>query len=123
YARKGGSEQTRLYGLIASYDLEVERGEDSALAELDRELAQSQAALPLASNEMLVPARALRETWSGNFRGAFAVIRENPKAQRNDELRAVAASVAALCAFAADMPAEGDAFVHEANEALQRVTG
>ncbi len=123
YARKGGSEQTRLYGLIASYDLQVERGEESALEELDRELAQSQAALPLASNEMLVPARALRETWSGNFRGAFALVRENPQVQRNDELRAVAASLAALCAFAAGMPGEGDAFVHEANEALQRITG
>ncbi|HEX5274785.1 MAG TPA: LuxR C-terminal-related transcriptional regulator [Candidatus Rubrimentiphilum sp.] len=122
YARKSGSEQTRLYGLIASYDLQVERGEESALEELDRELTQSQAALPLASNEMLVPARALRETWSGNFRGAFALVRENPRAQRNDELRAVAASVTALCAFAAGMPGEGDAFVHEANEALQTIT-
>jgi LuxR family maltose regulon positive regulatory protein len=123
YARKGGSEQTRLYGLIASYDLQVERGEESALEELDRELALSQAALPLASNEMLVPARALRETWSGNFRGAFALVRENPHVQRNDELRAVAASVAALCAFAAGLPDEGDAFAHEANEALQRISG
>jgi LuxR family maltose regulon positive regulatory protein len=123
YARKGGSEQTRLYGLIASYDLQVERGEESALAELDRELAESQAALPLASNEMLVPARALRETWSGNFRGAFALVRENSHVQRNDELRAVAASVAALCAFAAGMPGEGDEFLHEANDALQRITG
>ncbi len=123
YARKGGSEQTRLYGLIASYDLQVERGEESALEELDSELARSQAALPLASHEMLVPARALRETWSANFRGAFALVRENPQHQRNDELRAVAASVAALCAFAAGMPSEGDELAHDANEALQRISG
>jgi DNA-binding CsgD family transcriptional regulator len=121
YARKGGSEQTRLYGLIASYDLQVERGEESALAELDRELAESQAALPLASNEMLVPARALRETWSGNFARAYELISASP--QRNDERHAVAATLAALCAFAAGMPAQGDAFVHEANDALQRITG
>jgi LuxR family maltose regulon positive regulatory protein len=117
YARKGGSEQTRLYGLIASYDLEVERGEESALAQLDRELAESQAALPLASNEMLVPARALRETWSGNFSRAYELICGS--SQRNDERRAVAVTLAALCAFAAGMPAQGDTSVLEANELFE----
>lgn len=123
YARKGGSEQTRLFGLIASYDLEVERGEDTALEALDRELAQSHAALPLASNEMLVPSRALRETWSGNFAGAFTLIRSSAPAQRNEERHAVAASLAALCAFAAGMPDEGDAAVREASELFEHITG
>lgn len=122
YARKGGSEQTRLYGLIASYDLQVERGEDAALEAIDRELQQSHAALPLASSEMLVPARALRQTWAGNFDRAYALIKEIAPLQRDDERRAVAASLASLCAFAAGLPGEGDAFAREANAALEKTT-
>lgn len=123
YARKGGSEQTRLYGLIASYDLQVELGEDSALEALDRELQQSHAALPLASSEMLVPARAVRETWSGNFDRAFALLRDIAPAQRDDERRALASAIAALCAFAGGLPDEGDGFVRDTNAALERTAG
>ena len=123
YARKGGTEQTRLYGLIASYDLEVERGEDSALERLDRELAQSHAALPLASNEMLLPARALREMWSGNFRAAFELLLAAAAQLENPERRAVTVAHMALCARAAGMQSEADTALRDAAALLAEMSG
>lgn len=117
FARKGGSEQTRLYGLIASYDLHVERGEEGALAQIEHELEQTHAALPLASTEMLMPARALRSTWSGDFATAFALLKDTPSEQRDDERRALAAAQVALYAFAAGLEDDGNAALLAAAEA------
>ncbi len=119
FARKGGSEQTRLYGLIAYYDLQVERGEESALAEIDVELAQTHALLPLASTEMLLPARALRETWSANFGGAYDLLAQAAGRLENQERRAFVTALMALCAFAAAKPEEGDAALRTANQLLE----
>ena len=118
FARKGGSEQTRLYGLIASYDLHVERGEEEALAQIDRELEQTHAALPLASTEMLLPARALKATWSGDFAAAFALLKDTPREQRDDERRALAAAQVALYAFAAGMEEDGSSALLAAAQAI-----
>ncbi|HEV2261806.1 MAG TPA: LuxR C-terminal-related transcriptional regulator [Candidatus Rubrimentiphilum sp.] len=120
YARKGGSDQTKLYGLIASYDLHVERGDETALDELDRLLLESHAALPLASNEMLLPARALRAAWHGNFARAFTLLQDTPAQQRDNERRALAASQVALYGFLSGMHDAGDAALREAALAIEQ---
>jgi ATP/maltotriose-dependent transcriptional regulator MalT len=123
YARKGGSEQTRLYGLIASYDLQVERGEDSALEALDRELQQSHAALPLASNEMLVPARALRQTWARDFRAALRLLLEPEKVRRGPDRRALRSAQISLYAFLAGMDELGETSLRTATGLLDECPG
>lgn len=120
FARKSASEQTRLYGLIAAYDLEVERGEDAALERLDRELAQSHATLPLASSEMLLPARALRATWSADFHAAYDVLHQAAQQLQSVEWKGAAIAHMALCAFAAGMIEQGEAASREALQSLEQ---
>lgn len=107
YARKGGSEQTRLYGLIALYDLQAERGDEAALEALDLQLIESEAALPVSSNEMLLPARALREMWSGNFSDAASLLRKAAGQTTNSAPAAITNAHFAICAFASGSVEDG----------------
>ncbi|MBV9439315.1 MAG: hypothetical protein JOZ24_04910 [Candidatus Eremiobacteraeota bacterium] len=118
-ARKGASRQARLYGLIASYEIEVERGDDAALERLDRELEDGRGAVSLLRNETLLPAQALRASWDGDFRRAFDLLAGSNRYQGSDERRALRASEIAVYAFAAGLQDEGDEAVREAVEALE----
>jgi LuxR family transcriptional regulator, maltose regulon positive regulatory protein len=73
-ARKSGGVQTRMYGLLASMDIEVDRGDDVAIERLDREITHAEATLPQTSAETLLPARALRAAWNGDFVTAYDVL-------------------------------------------------
>lgn len=119
YARKAGSEQTKLYGLIASYDLQVERGEERALEELDRELDESRAALPVISNLMLLPARAMRKMWSRNFSSAVQLLRSAVQQTSDPGARAVTAAQLSLCSFAGGLEESGAVGAREAEEILR----
>ena len=119
-ARKGASRQARSYGLIASYEIEVERGDDAALESLDRELDDGRGAVSLLRSETLLPAQALRAAWSGEFARAHALLAGTLAGQQGDERRALRAAELALYAYAAALHDEGDAALREARDALER---
>ncbi|MDB5095553.1 MAG: Regulatory protein LuxR:Tetratricopeptide 4 [Candidatus Eremiobacteraeota bacterium] len=119
-ARKAASRQARLYGLIASYELEVERGDDAALERLDRELDDGRGAVSLLRNETLLPAQALRAAWDGAFVQAYELLAGSAAHQDGDERRALRASEIALYACAAGLHDEGEAALREARDALER---
>jgi LuxR family maltose regulon positive regulatory protein len=119
-ARKGASRQVRFFGLVASFAIEVERGDESALERLDRELDDDRAAPALARSQALLPAVALRTAWSGDFRHAFELLDGTAEQQALDERRALRAAETALYAFAAALNEPGEAALREAQAALER---
>lgn len=121
-ARKGASRQVRAFGVIASYAIEVERGDDAAIARLDAELVAATDDLPRARDETLLPAMALRAAWEGDFRTAYTLLAGSAPAQGSSERRALRAAEIALYALAAGLREAGDAALNEANEALAAST-
>jgi LuxR family maltose regulon positive regulatory protein len=122
-ARKGASRQVRLFGLLAAYDIEVERGDDVALERLDRALDEGRGAPPTARGDALLPAQALRAAWEGNFRRAYDLLAGSGAQLGSDERRALRAAEIALYAFAAGLASEGEVAKSEALAALERCEG
>jgi LuxR family maltose regulon positive regulatory protein len=126
-ARKGASRQARFFGIVASYAIEAERGDDAALEVLDRELSDDDAVTATARAQAILPAQALRAAWEGDFRHAYALlaksVAQQPSAERRAaERRALRAAETALYAFAAGLHAEGEAAVREAATTLDLCT-
>lgn len=119
-ARKGASRQALLYGLIASYEIEVERGDDAALEELDRQLDHGRGAVSLLRYETLLPAEALRAAWDGGFAHAYALLAGSGAQHGSEERRALRSAEIALYAGAAGRHDEADAALRDAREALER---
>ncbi|MEO6913707.1 MAG: LuxR C-terminal-related transcriptional regulator, partial [Candidatus Baltobacteraceae bacterium] len=118
-ARKGASSQVRLFGLIATFDIEVERGDDVVLARLDLELKENQTALPQARLEALLPARALRAAWNGDFRDAYDLLAGTAPCQATAERRALRHAEVALYALAAHAYEDGEGALREAYATLE----
>jgi LuxR family maltose regulon positive regulatory protein len=112
-ARKGASVQTGLYGLFASMDIEVDRGDDVAIERLDREIERSRGALPRTAAESVLPARALREAWTGDFARAYELLAPSVDDVRGNDRRALRFAEIALYAAASARP-------NEAEDAAQR---
>lgn len=119
-ARKGASRQALVFGSIAAYEIEAERGNEAALVRLDGEIEGSEAILPLASSETLLPARALRAGWNGAFDRAYALLAGTAQRQGSDERRALRYAEIALYAYAAGNDRAGAAAVRNAVAAIRR---
>ncbi|MBV8726700.1 MAG: hypothetical protein JO233_02860 [Candidatus Eremiobacteraeota bacterium] len=119
-ARKGGSSHAKVFGLIAAYAIEAERGNEVALEHLDRELAESRVMLEGPRRESLLPALAIRAGWRGDFRGAYELLAESIDQHLEDDRRAYRAAEAAFYAFAAGMQPEGERSLAVAIDALNR---
>jgi LuxR family transcriptional regulator, maltose regulon positive regulatory protein len=117
-ALKGGSTQARLFGLMASYWIQAERGDEAALIGIEKALDAIPGALPRARDEALLPATALRAAWDGDFRRAHRLLRETASGLGTPERRASRASSVALYAFAGGLAEEGQASLDEAMAAL-----
>jgi ATP/maltotriose-dependent transcriptional regulator MalT len=117
-ARKSGNVQTRLFGLIASYEIQVERGDDAAIEALEREISFTGSVLPRTQAETLLPARALRAAWDGNMAVAYEVLKDAPLANAAAERRALRAAEIALYAVAAGHLQEGEEAERQARAAL-----
>jgi len=118
-ARKGASGQARMFGVLAAYAIEVERGDDEALARLDAEFAHD-GAPQAARAQALLPALALRATWDGDFRLAYELIAGTVDDQPTDERRAIRGAEIALYAFAAGAHDEGERAREETLAAIER---
>ncbi len=117
-ARKGASTQARLFGLLAQYGIEAERGDEAALERLDRELAAINGGLPRLRAEVWLPARAMRAGWAGDFSGSYAMLAGTAEQQASQERRAHRSSELAFYAVAAGMHAEAEAALEDAGLAL-----
>lgn len=120
-ARKGASRQARDFGLIASYAIEVERGDDAAIERIEREL-DDRAVTPIARAQALLPARAMRFAWEGDFRRAHELLAGTAATQSSDERHALRGAEIALYALAGGLQAEGDEALRDAVAALDRCT-
>ncbi|HTW83903.1 MAG TPA: LuxR C-terminal-related transcriptional regulator [Candidatus Sulfotelmatobacter sp.] len=121
YARKSASRSVQLYGLVAAYEVEIERGDEAAIAALDAALADVDAAPSGTRNEALLPAQAMRAAWEGDFARAYALLDGTVDAQTNDERRALRAAEVALYATAAGERDAGEAALGVWSDALERV--
>lgn len=99
-ARKAGSTQARLYGLIAAFELQVERGEDAEIDRLEREIDRLPAMLAQTRAETLLPARAMRAASNGDFDYALALLEGTGATQTGAERRALREAEIALYACA-----------------------
>ena len=118
-ARKAASRQVRLYGTIVAYAIEAERGDELALDALDAELSgEPLDGLGTVATEALLPARALRAAWAGDFPRAYAMLAGTAAAQTTPDRRALRAAEIALFATTADKRDEGDAALAEAAAGL-----
>jgi ATP/maltotriose-dependent transcriptional regulator MalT len=118
-ARKGASSQGVLYGLMASYDIEADRGNEDALNRIEELLADIPGTLPRSRSEMLLPGRALRAACHGDFRRAHELLSQ-AAAPQSDERRAEQFSELALYASVAGMPEQAQSYNAEALAALER---
>ena len=119
-ARKGASRQVRIFGLVAAYAIQVERGDDAALELLDAELGDDMATPALTRAQALLPAYALRAAWSGDFRRAYDLLGGTAPQQSIAERRAMRSAETALYAFAAGLRDEGEEALRDAVTVLER---
>ncbi len=117
-ARKGASSQARLFALVASYDVEVERGDDQVLEQLDRQMRESQAILPRLRSTAVLAVQALRAAWKEDFASAYEMLAGTAQMQTTAEQRALRAAETALYALAAGLQDEGDLEIRSATDAL-----
>jgi LuxR family maltose regulon positive regulatory protein len=118
-ARKAASQQARLFGMIAAYEIEVERGDESAIERIEPLLEEHGAALARARAEALLPALALRASWGGEFRRAYDLLAGTAEEQSSGERRALRFSEIALYAAAAGLGDEAEAALRAAQTALE----
>jgi ATP/maltotriose-dependent transcriptional regulator MalT len=119
-ARKGASRQVRLFGLVAAYAIQVERGDDAALEVLDSELGDDMATPALTRAQALLPAYALRAAWESDFRRAYDLLAGTAPQQTIPERRAMRSAEIALYAFAAGLRDEGEEALRDALAVLER---
>ena len=117
-AGKGGSTQGRLYGLISSYGIEIERGDEAALERIEALLAEIPGMLPETRSEVLLPGLALRAAWRREFGRAYELLSQSLDHQ-SYERRAERYSEIALYACAAGLREEAQASIDDAVAALE----
>jgi LuxR family maltose regulon positive regulatory protein len=121
-ARKGASSQAALFALVASYDVEVERGDDRMLEDLDRQMHETQTSLPRLRTTGVLPVVAMRQAWNGEFAPAFETLRGTSAEQTTNEQRALRASETALYAMAAGLHEDGEQELQIAVTALDAIS-
>lgn len=119
-ARKGASRQVRIYGVVESYAIEVDRNNEPGVERLERELLDDDATA--RTHGALLPAHALRAAWDGDFRRAHALLAGTAELQEVGERRALRAAETALYAFAGGLGGEGDASLRYAVGMLEEET-
>ncbi len=117
-AKKSGGMQTRMYGLLASIDIETSRGDDLSIERLEKEIARTDGLLPHTVAETLLASRALRAAWNGDFADAYEIVAGSENAVTGEARRAFRCSEIALYAAASGRSDDAAAAVAKAQEAL-----
>lgn len=119
-ARKGASRQVRIFGIVESYAIEVERGDEAEVERLDRELQNEDAESVARRQEALLASHAFRAAWGGDFRRAHELVAGTAQHQLSAERGALRAAETALFAAAAGLHDEAEASLKYALDALER---
>lgn len=117
-ARKGASTQARLIALVASYEIEVERGSDPQVEHFDRLLRESRALFPQGYQRSLLPAEAMRAGWAGKFREAYELLAEAAEGEEAPARLALRSAEIAVYALAAGLNEQGESAIAAAETAL-----
>jgi DNA-binding CsgD family transcriptional regulator len=120
-ARKAADSQARLFGLMASYELAVERADNDALEAIDAELHGISSTFTYARSEALLPALAIRATWDGDFARAYEMARESIPQQSSGDRRALCWSEIAFYALASGRHDDGEPAIANAVRELESV--
>jgi len=120
-ARKAADNQARVFALMASYELTVDRGDDAELADLERALAELSPTFTQARTEALLPAMAIQTTWSGDFRRAYEMFESAPPTQSSPDRRALAWSQLAFYAYASGQQEQGERALENARAELHAI--
>jgi len=111
------------FAVFGAYLIHAERGDRAALAELDAAIAGTEFESSLEQiEEGLLPVRALRQTWTGDFAGAYNTIAPSGEHDTLPEIRALRWAEIALYAAAAGYRDTASAAIATARSAL-RATG
>ncbi|MBC5809638.1 MAG: hypothetical protein GIW95_02090 [Candidatus Eremiobacteraeota bacterium] len=98
---KCGSADKQSYALTAAYEIEVERGDEAAIAALEAELQDFDVAYGLrGTDEVVLSSQALQLAWNGEFTRAYAMLKGSAERQSEPGRRARRWAEAALYAAA-----------------------
>jgi DNA-binding CsgD family transcriptional regulator/tetratricopeptide (TPR) repeat protein len=111
---KAGSRHLQLYATLGQFEIEVFRGNLIESARLDDELKELEVEYSTFASEMLLPAQALRATWSGDFHRAYRLIATTAENQITPRRQSQRHAEIALYAAAAGLRAEAAATVRRA---------
>lgn len=118
-ARKAGSRQMQLFAFLGLYDVEAERGDESALAKLDDEIDALEMTLPGGVLESLLPARALRSAWNADFSSSYQLLKDTAQTQETGERKALRWAEIAVYANASNATADGETAIENAYAELR----
>ncbi|HEV3087313.1 MAG TPA: LuxR C-terminal-related transcriptional regulator [Candidatus Elarobacter sp.] len=120
-ARKAGSTTLRLYATLNAYGLEVDAGDNEAIARLDAELRELQIFMTPMASEALLPAQALRAAWDGRFEHAYGLLAPSAERLFDDDRTAYRWAEVAVYAAAAGRRSESAAAIRQCRETLRKV--
>jgi len=119
-AQRLGNGLFRRFALIGRYLIAAERCDRAELQELDSHLAGEELEASLKhAEEGLLPARALRLSWSGDFAGAHAVVEYSAQRQPAAEMRALRWAEIAVYAAGARRLSEASGAIESARAELE----
>lgn len=124
FALRSGEALAREWALIGAYYIQAERGNAEMMSEIERSFDVADVLqMRDETTTALLPGRALRATWSGDFQAAYRLLVQSAEEQATPDRRALRSAEVALYAAAAglrepasealrsarqDLPAAGD---------------
>jgi ATP/maltotriose-dependent transcriptional regulator MalT len=119
FALRSGEALAREWALIGAYYIQAERGNAEMMAEIERSFDVADVLqMKDETTTALLPGRALRATWSGDFQGACRLLVQSSDGQLSPDQRALRAAEVALYAAAAGLRQPALEALHSARDAL-----
>lgn len=123
-AAKSGSLTNHLLALVAKLEIEVERGDEDAIEELDEKLRTIDVqSCGRAAYEALITSQALRAGWVGDFCGAYHLLLSSAELQWSADRKALRWAEVAVYAAAAGLAADATMAVSSSLELLESLEG
>jgi ATP/maltotriose-dependent transcriptional regulator MalT len=121
-AAKSGSLTNHLFALIARLEVEVERGNERSIDELDAKLRTIDITCSgRAAYEALLPSQALRASWAGDFAGAYRLLAASATQQWSADRKGLRWAEIAVYAAAAGLPVESSLAARNAVDLLEGI--
>ncbi|MDB5073033.1 MAG: hypothetical protein JWM87_4144 [Candidatus Eremiobacteraeota bacterium] len=120
-AIRSGNLDFHLYAIVATYELQVERGDVAAIERLERDLREFDVHYGASPTlEGLLPSRALTAAWKGAFSSAYGILAPSGNQQQYSDREALRWAEIALYAAGAGMTDAARDALSRFAEALQR---